>query len=94
MIFTNASFTVGAMARSIVTATEAKTAALQDLNYRSTPSPQVQATGTGTDNIIVVSGVNPDILIRHTGGHSKMGELIGFATKTAVTEALVKYDNP
>lgn len=94
MIFTNASLTVGAMARSIVTATEAKTAALQDLNYKSTPSPQVQATGTGTDNMIVVSGVNPHILIRHTGGHSKMGELIGFATKTAVTEALIKYDNP
>jgi adenosylcobinamide amidohydrolase len=51
-------------------------------------SPQVQATGTGTDSMIVVSGIDPNITIRHTGGHSKMGELIGFTSKTAVTEAL------
>ena len=93
MILTNVSLTVGAMARAIMTATEAKTAALQDLNYMSTPSPQVQATGTGTDNMIVVSGVNPDIVIRHTGGHTKMGELIGYTAKNAVAEALKKHDN-
>lgn len=57
------------MARAIVTATEAKTAALQDLNYRSTSSPKVQATGTGTDSTIVVSAATPDIVIKHTGGH-------------------------
>lgn len=93
ILLTNVSLTDGAMARAIVTATEAKTAALQDLDYRSTPSPQVQATGTGTDSMIVVSGVDPDILIRHTGGHTKMGELIGVSAKNAVTEALIKFDN-
>ncbi len=81
------------MARAIMTATEAKTAALQDIDYKSTASPQIQATGTGTDSMIVVSGVNPDITIRHTGGHTKMGELIGFTAKTAVAEALKKHDN-
>jgi adenosylcobinamide hydrolase len=92
ILLTNASLTWGAMARAIITATEAKTAALQDLKYRSTASPKIQATGTGTDSMIVVSGVNPDLVIRHTGGHTKMGELIGFASKKAVTEALMKYD--
>ncbi|XHH09077.1 MAG: adenosylcobinamide amidohydrolase [Candidatus Bathyarchaeia archaeon] len=93
LLLTNVSLTWGAMARAIVTATEAKTAALQDLGYMSTPTPQVQATGTGTDNVVVVSGVNPNITIKHTGGHTKMGELIGIAAKTAVTEALIKHDN-
>ena len=93
ILLTNVSLTWGAMARAVMTATEAKTAALQDLDYKSTPSPQVQATGTGTDSMIVVSGVNPDITIRHTGGHTKMGELIGVAAKTAVAEALKKHDN-
>ena len=92
ILLTNMSLTWGAMARAIITATEAKTAALQDLNYRSTPSPQMQATGTGTDSMIVVSGVNPNLVIKHTGGHTKIGELIGVTAKNAVTEALQKYD--
>lgn len=93
ILLTNVSLTWGAMARAIMTATEAKTAALQDLNYRSTPTPEIQATGTGTDSMIVVSGIDSNIIISHTGGHTKMGELIGFTAKKAVTEALKKHDN-
>jgi adenosylcobinamide amidohydrolase len=93
ILLTNVTLSLGAMARAIVSATEAKSAALQDLGYTSTYTPQVQATGTGTDSMIVVSGVNPDIVIKHTGGHTKMGELIGFTAKSAVTEALKKFDN-
>ncbi len=91
LLLTNSTLTGGAMARAIITATEAKTAALQDLNVRSTASPQYQATGTGTDNMIVVSGkVGKPLLL--TSGHTKMGELIGYTTKTAVAEALKKHD--
>jgi adenosylcobinamide amidohydrolase len=75
-----------------MTATEAKTAALEDRGVRSTASPKLQATGTGTDSMIVVSGVDPEITIRHTGGHTKMGELIAVSTKIAVSEALKKHD--
>jgi adenosylcobinamide amidohydrolase len=91
LILTNWTLTDGAMARAIITATEAKTAALQDLNYRSTAYPQYQATGTGTDNVIVASGVEGEPLLL-TSGHTKMGELIGHAVKTGVTEALHKFD--
>ena len=94
IILTNVVLTVGAMARAIMTATEAKTAALQDRDVRSTVSPQIQATGTGTDSMIVVSGVDAGTIIRHTGGHTKMGELIAVSTKIAVGEALKKYDGP
>jgi adenosylcobinamide amidohydrolase len=91
LLLTNVTLSAGAMARAIITITEAKTAALQDLNVRSTSSPQNQATGTGTDNIIIASGKMGKPLLL-TSGHAKTGELIGFATKTAVTEALRKHD--
>jgi adenosylcobinamide amidohydrolase len=92
MLLTNAVLTAGAMARAIITATEAKTVALQDLNYMSTPTPQVQATGTGTDTITIVSGTDQQNTIHHTGGHTKIGELIAKATKTAVTQGLKNFD--
>jgi adenosylcobinamide amidohydrolase len=93
LLLTNAVLTTGAMARAIMTATEAKTAALQDLNYMSTPSPQVQATGTGTDTMIIASGTDQQNIIHYTGGHTKMGELIAKATKTAVTQGLKNFDS-
>jgi len=91
ILLTNATLSEGAMARAIITVTEAKTAALQDLDVRSTFSPQYQATGTGTDNMIVVSGKMGKPLLL-TSGHTKIGELIGNSTKIAVTEALKKHD--
>ena len=92
ILLTNATLSDGAMARAIITATEAKTAALQDLDARSTFTPQNQATGTGTDNIIGVSGKELGQTIRCTGGHTKMGELIGVSTKIAVAEAIKKQE--
>jgi adenosylcobinamide amidohydrolase len=92
ILLTNATLSNGAMARAIITATEAKTAALQDLNVRSTSAPQNQATGTGTDNMIVVSGKSSTKPLQITSGHVKIGELIGFLTKKAVAEALKKHE--
>lgn len=92
ILLTNVTLTDGALAKTIITATEAKTAALQDMNARSSVSPENQATGTGTDNIIVVSGLDLDKKVRTTGGHSKMGELIGATTKVAVAETIRKHE--
>jgi adenosylcobinamide hydrolase len=92
ILLTNATLSDGAMARAIITATEAKTAALQDLDVRSTSTPQNQATGTGTDNVIVVSGKGLSKPLLLTSGHTKMGELLGFTTKLAVAEALKRHD--
>ena len=92
ILLTNTTLTDGAMARAIITGTEAKTAALQDMDARSSVSPDNQATGTGTDNMIIVSGTDPDKKIRFTGGHSKIGELIGVSTKIAVAETIRKHE--
>jgi len=92
IILSNVPLTAGAMARAIITATEAKSAALQDLDVRSAFSPEHQATGTGTDNIIIVSGRDNGNPIFWTGGHTKMGELIAVCARLAVLEALRRQE--
>lgn len=92
IILSNVPLTGGAMARAVITATEAKTAVLQDLDVRSSILHELQATGTGTDNIIIVSGKEEGTPVTWTGGHSKMGELIGVCTRMAVLGALEKQE--
>ncbi|MFA5365669.1 MAG: adenosylcobinamide amidohydrolase [Candidatus Bathyarchaeia archaeon] len=91
-VLTNTPLTDGAMARAVITGTEAKTAALQDMDARSSLSPQLQATGTGTDNMVVVSGVGCGGAVTSTGGHTKIGELIGVATKIVVAETIKRHE--
>lgn len=87
ILMTNMALSPRAMARSLIAATEAKTAALSDMDIRSSDNPAVwQATGTGTDNILVVQGAGPQI--DGAGGHTKMGELIAGAVHEGVTRAV------
>lgn len=87
IILTNRRLSPRAMARALVTVTEAKTGALQDLDIRSTYTPiPWSATGTGTDNVLVVEGRGAPANV--TGGHSKLGELIARAVRLGVTEAI------
>ncbi|AIJ05234.1 hypothetical protein JH146_0384 [Methanocaldococcus bathoardescens] len=90
ILITNANLTDGAMARAIITITEAKTNAFQELNIRSTKHPELLATGTGTDNMVVVKGFGRGV--DYTGGHTKIGEMIAKAVKRSVIEALIKQD--
>ncbi|MEM4593039.1 MAG: adenosylcobinamide amidohydrolase [Sulfolobales archaeon] len=91
IVLTNAILTESAMARAIITVTEAKTSAFQDLKVRSSYSPHLIATGTGTDSVVVVSGTTGP-LVTYTGGHSKIGELIAKAVYEAVILGLKKQD--
>ncbi|MDE2439467.1 MAG: adenosylcobinamide amidohydrolase [Betaproteobacteria bacterium] len=91
LVLTNIRLTDAALARALITVTEGKTAALQDLNVPSTYTPSVQATGTGTDSIIVVSGTQ-GTQASYTGGHSRIGELIGKSSYEAVIAALGKQN--
>jgi hypothetical protein len=76
-----------AMSRAVISATEAKSAALQDMDIRSSSSGAFhQATGTGTDNVLVVEGRGPAIDL--AGGHTRMGELIARAVYHGVKEAV------
>jgi adenosylcobinamide amidohydrolase len=88
ILLTNACLSESAMVRSLITVTEAKTIALQDMDIRSSYNPSVQATGTGTDQVIIVSGEGPGI--SYCGGHCKMGELMARAVTSATREAILE----
>ncbi len=91
ILLSNTALSPRAMSRAIITATEAKSAALQDLDIRSGPSALAhQATGTGTDNIIVVKGAGP--VVENSGGHTKVGELIAGAVYEAVQKAVYRQN--
>lgn len=90
MVFVNADMTPGCMARSIVTATEGKTAALQELIANSLNSSGI-ATGSGTDNIMIIANAESDNTLTYAGKHGKLGELIGKLVMSAVKESLKKH---
>ncbi len=91
IIMTNMELSDRAMTRAIIAATEAKTAALEDMDIRSTYTPLIyEATGTGTDNVLVVKGEGYPI--KNAGGHTKMGELIAKAVYAGVNEAILKQN--
>ena len=79
----------GTMARALVTCTEAKTAAIQELLAGSNYSTGL-ATGSGTDQTIIVANTDSEIYLEGAGKHSKMGELIGKVVIKAVKIALSK----
>ena len=72
----------------IITATEAKVAALKELDIRSRFSGN-EATGTVTD-AIVVAETNRGAAIVYGGPASPLGQLVGYCTRKAVKEAVMK----
>lgn len=88
-LFINAHLDPGALTRAIVTATEAKTAALQELMAVSLYSEDL-ATGSGTDSIIAVCNEDSSVTLYNAGKHVLLGEMIGQSVKEVVKEALAK----
>ena len=72
----------------IITATEAKTAALRELDVRSLYSG-TEATGTITD-AMVVAKTSRGAEIIYSGPASPLGQLVGACTRQAVKEAVMK----
>lgn len=82
----NKELTPGAMVGAVITATEAKTAALQELMVPSRYSDGL-ATGTGTDQMAIASFLG-GFPLNDAGTHSKLGELIGQTVHDAVKKTL------
>lgn len=89
LLFVNGNLLPQTLVRTLITATEAKSAALQELMAPSRYSRGI-ATGSGTDGIVVVSNSASPNVFTDAGQHSKLGELIGITVKEAVKEALEK----
>jgi len=75
---------------SIITATEAKSAALRDLDVRSLYTGD-SATGSITDSVTIAS-THQGKSISYGGPASKLGKAIGHCTRKAVTEALIRQE--
>ena len=89
LLLIDADLTDGALVRALVSCTEAKTAAIQELLAPSRYSRGL-ATGSGTDGTIVFCNMESDTHLTDAGKHSKLGELIGRTVKQAVKQALKK----
>ncbi|XUX00051.1 MAG: adenosylcobinamide amidohydrolase [Dehalogenimonas sp.] len=86
VVVSNASFDHGALVSSMITVTEAKNVALQEMDIRSSKHPEWLATGTGTDQIIVASGFGEKC--RYVQGHQKIGEMMAKAVIRSTKEAV------
>ena len=92
ILIINSNLSENTLLRSVLTAAEAKAVALQELMAPSKYSNGV-ATGTGTDNIAVISNMESENVLLTAGKHSKLGELIGKSLIKAIKQALSKQSN-
>lgn len=90
IVFIDAKPSDSCMVAALITATEAKSAALMDLDVRSFYSGD-SATGSITDSVTIAS-LNQGKKVALAGPASKLGKIIGSCTRHAVTEALLKQE--
>jgi adenosylcobinamide amidohydrolase len=88
MVLIDGNPTDDCLVSTILTATEAKTAALWELDIRSRYSGDV-ATGTVTDSMVVAK-TNRGEPIVYGGPASPLGQLVGYCTRKAVKEAVME----
>lgn len=90
ILLIDGNLTEGCMVNAVKTATEAKTAALRELDIRSRLSGE-PASGTTTDAIVVAcTGLGEPM--KYAGTATKLGELIGRSVKKAVKEGIEKQE--
>jgi adenosylcobinamide hydrolase len=90
IVFIDGNPTESCMVAALITATEAKSAALRDFDVRSRYTGD-SATGSITDSITVATnGKGKQVVLG--GPASKLGKLVGSCARRAVTEALLKQE--
>jgi adenosylcobinamide amidohydrolase len=95
MLLVDTPLTAPAMARTVITMTEGKSAALQRLAVPSCYSADL-ATGTGTDQFCIAAPALSEVEgptdgrvpLTSASPHMKLGEIIGLAVRKATGEAL------
>jgi len=87
ILLVNRPLTPAALARTVVTMTEAKSAALQRLAVPSCYSSDL-ATGTGTDQFCIAAPSRGDRPLTSASPHMKFGEILALAVRDATAEAL------
>lgn len=90
ILLVNGNLTKPCMVDAVKTATEAKSAALREIDVRSYFSGEL-ATGTITDSIVIACKCRGNI-IKYAGPFTTLGELIGKSVRKSVKEAFNKQD--
>ena len=90
IVFIEGNPTDSCLISSLITATEAKSAALRDFDVRSLYTGD-SATGSITDSVTVAT-TNLGKNIVYGGPASKLGQMVGYCTRKAVIEALLKQE--
>ena len=90
IVFIDGNPTDSCLVASLITATEAKSAALRDFDIRSFYTGD-SATGSITDSVTVMT-TNQGKDIIYGGPASKLGQMVGYCTRRAITEALIKQE--
>lgn len=91
IIAIHGNLTESCLMQTFITAVEAKTAGLRDLDVRSKYSGD-PATGTITDSLVIAS-TNTGSKIRFGGPASKLGKLVGYCTREAVKNAVIRQSS-
>ena len=89
ILLINVNLSESTLTEAFMTATEAKSVALNNLKIPSQYS-NGYATGTGTDGLCIFSNLDSKDCLTNAGKHSKLGELIGKAVIDSGTEAMKK----
>ncbi|MHB1126147.1 MAG: adenosylcobinamide amidohydrolase [Bacillota bacterium] len=90
MTFTNASLEDQAYINAVMTATEAKTMALLDLEIKSFIDNHSLASGTTSDAVVIASTGNGK-KCSYAGTATTLGQLIGYTVRSAVKKAVETY---
>lgn len=90
IVFIDGNPSESCMVAALITATEAKSAALRDFDMRSRYTGD-SATGSITDSVTVATtGKGKEVVLG--GPASKLGQLVGHCARKAVTQALLKQE--
>jgi adenosylcobinamide amidohydrolase len=90
IVFIDGNPSESCMVAALITATEAKSAVLRDFDVRSRYTGD-SATGSITDSVTIAS-IELGKTLSLAGPASKLGKLVGYCTRKAVTEALLKQE--
>jgi len=90
LVLIDANPTQSCMVASVITVTEAKSAVLRDFDIRSLYTGD-SATGSITDSVTVAS-TGKGKTVGYGGPASKLGKVVGYCTRRAVAEALIKQE--
>ena len=90
IVFIDGNPSESCMVAALITATEAKSAVLRDFDVRSRYTGD-SATGSITDSVTIASTCRGKKLIL-AGPASKLGKIVGYCARHAVTEALLKQE--